>query len=163
MTILTLFFFAAFGITSGFTEDKMRLDNIANGIKEPLNHGKLVERRLVVGFVFLFAVLVIKILLLQWSWTLIFLAPLAAGTFGIFHRLTINYAAGRGPWYLGIDSKIDCAALSAVGFPYIYTQSRDHFEAWSEILNYRKKVKHAAILLYSIEVVVAAGSAYIIL
>jgi len=163
MTIATIIFFAIFGVWSGFIENTMRMENIASGFNVPLDHSKLVERRVVIGTVWLFAIWVFVILFGQMSWTFVFYIPLAAGVFGPFHRLTINLAANRGPFYLGVDSKIDRAALDAVGFVYIYPNSSMHLEAWEESDNYRRKVTQAALLLYSIETTVAVIAAYIIL
>jgi len=163
MTIATILFFAIFGVWSGFIENTMRMENIASGFDVPLDHGKLVERRVVIGTVWLFAIWVFTILFGQMSWTFVFYIPLAAGVFGPFHRITINLAAQRGPFYLGVDSKYDRAALDAVGFVYIYPNSAMHLEAWEESDPYRKKVTQAALLLYSIETTVALIAAYIIL
>jgi hypothetical protein len=163
MTILTILFFAVFGLVSGFVEHSMRQENIANGITAPLDHGKLVQRRVIVGVAWLFVCAGFEILFGNFSWKILLLIPLAMGTFAPFHRLTINYAVDRGPWYLGVDSRIDRTALELAGMSYIYDTSAQHFEAWSESLGYRKVVTKAAKLLYLTELTVAVVAAYITL
>jgi hypothetical protein len=161
--ITTLLFFAVFGVLSGFVENSMREDNILNGIRDPLPHKKLLAYRVSVGGTFLAFVGVFELLFGNIGWTYLLYIPIAMAVFGIFHRITINYAAGNGPWYLGIDSKVDQFMLRLVGVDYIYDSSAYHFEAWVELPNYRRKVKQAALLLYTAELAVILLSAYIIL
>jgi hypothetical protein len=163
MTILTILFFAIFGLVSGFVEHSMRQENISNGITAPLDHSKLVQRRVVVGTAWLFVCAAFEILFGNFSWKILLLIPLAAGTFGPFHRLTINLAADRGPWYLGVDSKIDLLALDVAGMVYTYDNSAQHHEAWTHSPGYRKTVTKAAVLLYATELTVALVAAYITL
>ena len=161
MTVLSLLFFAVFGIVSAFVENSLRVDNISNGIKEPIDHGKLVERRVIVGTAWMFGVVLFAILFGNFSWKLAAIIPMAMGVFGTFHRLAINYSSDRGPWYLGVDSKIDQYALRLAGMNYIYPNSATHYEAWSHSIYYASKVKKAAIILYSVELTVAVVAAYI--
>lgn len=162
MTITTLLFFAIFGVVAGLSEHSMREDNIAQGITTPLDHTGLLIYRIIVGVIWMGAVVLYLSMFDHLSWKTFLLIPLGAGAFGIFHRLTISMAAERGPFYLGVDSKYDRFFLG-LGMDYVYPESQYHFEAWTESESYRLRVQACAVAVYIIELTAVLGSAYILL
>jgi hypothetical protein len=163
MTIATLIFFAVLGVVAGGVEHYMRWSNQQQNITTPLDHGKLVEYRVIAGVCWMFIAFLQQLFSKELSWLILLYIPMGMGAFGAFHRLTINYAADRGPWYLGVDSWIDQQALKAAGMVYIYPSSAAHFEAWDSSTPYRKVVRNAAMGLYFVELAVAVAAAYITL
>lgn len=144
--IITLVFFAVFAILSAILEERTVQSNLRTFNTKPLDHGKLLERRLFVGALFFAGLLLVSL----FQWRLLWLIPAAAAIFAGLHRLTFNQAGNKGPFYLGVDNRYDLFWLGLLRAK-THGASGDHFFCYLNKPKYRRPVVLAAFVAYLFE------------
>lgn len=148
--ILTLVFFAAFGAVSAAIETNTVHQNLLTGNLNSLDHGRLLEQRLLVGAVWF--ILMLAVSLFQWG--LLWVIPSAAAIFAILHRLTFNTISATGPYYLSITNRYDLFWLKLVRLNTNHLDHHDHLYEYLHTPKYRRKVVLAGMLVYLWELLI---------
>jgi hypothetical protein len=148
--IFTLVFFAAFATISAVVETNTVQANLLAENPNPLDHGKLLERRLFVGACWFVAMIAVS---LFW-WRLLWMIPAAAAIFAILHRLTFNTISATGPYYLSITNRYDLFWLGVVKLDTKDLDSYDHLYEYLNTPKYRRKVVLAGVLVYLWELLI---------